>query len=370
MRQRRFATLSLVLLAALLAPSATGWAAPAAETAILPPLPPWNGASRALMVPKGDPWITPSEVSGLKTTPTYAETVAWLRKLDAASKEVSLVSLGKSGEGRDVWLVVVAADGAATPAALKKNGKPTLFAQAGIHAGEIDGKDAGLMLLRDLTVKGTKKNLLAQANFLFVPMFNPDGHERSSRFGRVNQRGPEVMGWRTTARNLNLNRDYTKLDTPEMRAMIAALNAWDPELYVDLHVTDGSDYQYDITWGHNDHQARSPHAAAWLDAVLDPIATADLKAQGHIPGPLVNYVLDRPLLARLRRPAPPAHDPGREPLPEALRPAGPRHLRPAARDARGARQGWPGAARGDRGGSQAAPGRRAPLLQDGSGDAA
>jgi murein tripeptide amidase MpaA len=267
-------------------------AGPAARTPILPPLPPWNGASRALVVPAGDPWITPSEAGGLKTTPTYDETIAWLRKLDAASPQVALVSIGKSGEGRDLWLAVVSADGAATPAALRKNGKPTLFAQGGIHAGEIDGKDAGMMLLRDLTVRGTRKALLDRANLLFLPMFNPDGHERSSRFGRINQRGPEVMGWRTTARNLNLNRDYTKLDAPEMRAMVQALNAWDPDLYVDLHVTDGADYQYDITWGYNGRHAHSPNASAWLETVLDPILTADLKAQGHIPGPLVGFLDD------------------------------------------------------------------------------
>lgn len=255
----------------------------AAETALLPPVIPWDGASKALVVPKDDPWVTPAEASDFASTPRYDDVAAWLQKLAAAAPEVKLVSLGKSGQGRDLWMAVVTAEGAATPEALAQNGRPTLLAQGGIHAGEIDGKDAGLMLLRDLTVRGTKKALLQSANFLFVPIFNVDGHERVSRFGRINQRGPAEMGWRTTAVNLNLNRDYAKADAPEMQAMIKALNAWDPHLYVDLHVTDGVDYQYDITWGFPGRHATSPNAAGWLETVLNPALLTDLKAQGHIP---------------------------------------------------------------------------------------
>ena len=100
--------------------------------------------------------------------------------------------------------------------------KPVLLVQAGIHSGEIDGKDAGLMLLRDIALRG-KDDLLDSADLVFVPIFNADGHERSSPFNRPNQRGPRSQGWRTTAQNLNLNRDYLKADTPEMKAMIGLL---------------------------------------------------------------------------------------------------------------------------------------------------
>jgi hypothetical protein len=280
------AALALLLSATAVWPASAA-AGSAAQTAILPPALPWDGASRQLIAPAGATWITPAEASGFRLTPTYEETLTWLRRLDAASPEMTLVSLGTSDEGRDLWLAVVSADGAATPAALRANGRPTLFAQAGIHAGEIDGKDAGLMLLRDLTVGGARRDLLAKANLLFLPIFNVDGHERASRFGRINQRGPEVMGWRTTARNLNLNRDYAKLDAPETRSLVAALNAWQPDLYADLHVTDGIDYQYDVTWGFPGRQGYSPAIAAWLEEALTPALTRDLAAQGHVPGPLV-----------------------------------------------------------------------------------
>lgn len=255
--------------------------------AILPPALPWSGKSRDLMLPADDPWATPFEASGGTRTPSYDATVAWLQKVAAASPQVDLVSLGKSQEGRDLWMVAASADGPHTAQAFRESGKPTLLVQAGIHAGEIDGKDAGMMLLRDMTVRGKKGNLLAGANFLFVPIFNVDGHERFSPYGRINQRGPVETGWRTTADNLNLNRDYTKIDTPEMAAMIQALRDWDPDLYVDVHVTDGADYQYDITWGYNGPQAFSPNAAAWLDTYLTPRVTRDLTALGHVPGPLI-----------------------------------------------------------------------------------
>jgi murein tripeptide amidase MpaA len=258
-----------------------------AQTAPLPPAIPWNGASRALMVPANDPWVTPSERDQLRTTPRYDETVVYLKRLVAAVPQLRMISIGKSDQGRDVWMVIASKERAFTPEAMRKNGKPTLLAQGGIHSGEIEGKDAGLMLLRDMTVRGTKRELLDGANFLFVPIFNVDGHERFSRFTRINQRGPEEGGWRTNARNLNLNRDYMKADTAEMRAMIRTIDAWNPDLYIDLHVTDGADYQYDVTYGWNGPAGFSPAISNWLDSSLRPAVDRGLQQMGHIPGPLI-----------------------------------------------------------------------------------
>ena len=265
--------------------------APAAERkpgseAALPPEIPWSGKSRSLALPPSDPWATPAEKESLLRTPRYDETVAWLKKLVAQAPELRLQSIGRSPEGRDIWMVVASREGADTPDALKANRKPTLLAYAGIHAGEIDGKDAGLMLLRDLTVRGTRRALLDAANWLFIPILNVDGHERFSAFTRINQRGPVEAGWRTTARNLNLNRDFTKLDAPETRALVTVLNRWEPDLHVDLHVTDGSDHQYDVTFGHNAGSGWSPAIESWLERVLTPAVSRDLTAMGHIPGPL------------------------------------------------------------------------------------
>lgn len=258
-----------------------------ASEPILPPLIEWSGKSRALIAAKDDPWITPAERGDLQVSPSYDETIAWLQKLVAAAPDrLRMVSLGKSPEGRDIWMVIASTEKEATPEALRRSSKPIVLAHAGIHAGEIDGKDAGMMLLRDITVKGGKRELLEGAHFLFVPIFNVDGHERSSRYGRVNQRGPEVMGWRTTARNLNLNRDYAKADAPEMRAMLRALAEWQPDLYLDLHVTDGADFQYDVTFGSNIGSGHSPAISGWLEKTFTPAVNADLAAAGHIPGPV------------------------------------------------------------------------------------
>jgi murein tripeptide amidase MpaA len=252
---------------------------------VLPPVIPWKGKSLSLALDPGHRWATPAEQARFERTPRYDETVAYLERLVAAAPELRLVSLGKSPEGRDVWMVIASEERAFTQEALLASGKPTLFAQACIHAGEMDGKDAGLMLLRDMTVRGTKRSLLGRANFLFVPMLSTDGHERFSRFARINQRGPEESGWRTTAQNLNLNRDYAKLDSPELRAVVRALDGWRPDLYLDLHVTDGMDFQYDVTWIFNGPHAWSPAIARWLEQRWAPHTTRGLEEMGHVPGP-------------------------------------------------------------------------------------
>ncbi len=254
---------------------------------LLPPISRWSGQSESLLAAADDPWITPAEESGLEATPSYRETVAWLRKLVEAAPELEMVSIGKSLQGRDFWMVIASAGGDFTAAAMQASGKPLLLVQAGIHAGEIDGKDAGLMLLRDMTVAKKRPDLLDRVNLLFVPIFNVDGHERISPYNRINQRGPREMGWRTNARNQNLNRDYTKLDTRGVRAMVKVINTWKPDLYLDLHVTDGADYQYDITFGGNGAGGWSPAIGRWIQDVYRPAVSAELSKQGHIPGPLV-----------------------------------------------------------------------------------
>jgi murein tripeptide amidase MpaA len=256
----------------------------------LPPLQPWTGASEGLIAKPDDPWITPSEKTGLTETPNYEETFAYLRKLEKASPLISLQEFGQTAQGRVLYVVVAARDRAFDPEAARRNGRQTLLVQAGIHSGEIDGKDAGLMLLRDIGFRG-KASLLDRANLLFVPIFNADGHERSSQWSRPNQRGPVRQGWRTTAQNLNLNRDYMKADSPEMQAMLRLINQWSPALYLDIHVSDGIDEQYDITFGYNGDSGAfswSPQISQWLNEVYRPSTETALKAMGHIPGQFFN----------------------------------------------------------------------------------
>jgi murein tripeptide amidase MpaA len=186
-------------------------------------------------------WETFYERSGHVATPSYDETLDYCRRLDDGSPWVRLTSFGSSPQGRELPLLIVDRHREFDPARSRERGKIVLLIQAGIHAGEIDGKDAGLMLIRDLVIHRRDAELLDKVTILFMPIFSVDGHERFGPYNRINQNGPEEMGWRTTAQNLNLNRDYLKADAPEMQAWLRLFDRWEPEFFVDCHVTDGSD---------------------------------------------------------------------------------------------------------------------------------
>lgn len=267
-------------------PNAAPWDQP-----FLPPAPEWDGASRSLLRAASDPWVTAFEADAEHDfSPTYADTRAWFERLDAASDLIRIEQFGVSPEGRPIYAVIASKDGAAFDPA-----KPVLMIQAGIHPGEIDGKDAGMMVLRDIAFYG-KSELLDRVNLILIPILSVDGHERAGAYSRPNQRGPRIQGWRNTATNQNLNRDYLKLDQPEMRAVRGLIVKYRPDLYVDVHVTDGMDYQYDVTYGYNGEDgvySRSPATAAWLDSAFKPAMNAALEAQGHIPGELVFGIDDQ-----------------------------------------------------------------------------
>jgi hypothetical protein len=228
-----------------------------------------------------DPWETYFEASGGLRTPRYDSTLAYCRRLAAFSPLVHVTSFGQSAQGRALPLVIVSGERSFTAASARQAGKAVVLIQAGIHAGEIDGKDAGLMLIRDIVVRKQYPRLLDSLVLLFVPIFNVDGHERFGPYNRINQNGPVEMGWRTTAQNLNLNRDYMKADTPEMRALLKLFAAWLPDLYIDCHVTDGIDFQYDVTYtmdlGANIDAAVSGWAREWFLPVVLPA----VEASGH-----------------------------------------------------------------------------------------
>lgn len=267
---------SLAIIALSAASSAqTPTPLPGLPAAILPPVQPWSGASERLIVAANDPWITPAERAGFATTPPYAETRAWLERLAAASPLIRIETFGRTAQGRDMLMVRASKGG---------TGKPVVLIQAGIHSGEIDGKDAGLMLLRDIALRG-KDSLLDSVDLVFVPIYNIDGHEASSRWNFPALRGPSEKGYVATARGINLNRDYAKADAPETRAMIALLRQLDPILYVDCHVSDGLDMQYDITFTYAGWGRYAYHRATadWLTARFGPTVTTALERAGHIP---------------------------------------------------------------------------------------
>ncbi len=229
------------------------------------------------------PLSTVAERSGFVKTGRYDETIALCvafaqRYPDA----VRCIDFGTTPEGRPMKALVVSRSGTLTPEDARAGGIPVVLMQGGIHAGEIDGKDAGFLALRQALDGEAAAGALEQLVWLFVPVFNVDGHERFGAWNRPNQRGPEEMGWRTTAQNYNLNRDYAKADSPEMQAMLRLVEAWDPIAAIDLHATDGAQFEHDISI-----QVEPLHAGD--DALrkaglaLRERTIADLAAQGSLP---------------------------------------------------------------------------------------
>jgi hypothetical protein len=234
-------------------------------------------------------WLTPAERADFQATPSYDETIAFLRRLEAQLPEMKLEFYGTSAAGRPLPLVILSAERAFAPAAAQALAKPVVLIQNGIHAGEIDGKDAALMLLRDIALGG-RRDLLAASTLLIVPIFNVDGHERVSPYNRPNQDGPVLgMGFRTTADGHDLNRDYLKLVTPEARQMVQLIHLWQPHLFVDTHVTDGVDLDWVITWAIPEAPLLAPPVDGWLQRNFPPVLAA-VEAAGHRQGPYVSLV--------------------------------------------------------------------------------
>ena len=228
---------------------------------------------------------TISERSGFQSTGHYDEVIALCAKFQQAyPKQVRCFEFGRTPEGRPMLALAVSRTGALTAEQARKRGLPVMLIQGGIHAGEIDGKDAGFLALREALDNKVAPGALDKQVLLFVPVFNVDGHERFGKWNRPNQRGPVEMGWRTTAQNYNLNRDYVKADAPEMRAMLALVNAWDPLAYVDLHVTDGAKFQPDVSIQvepvHGGDELLKQAGSALQNGVM-----GDLKKQGSDPKP-------------------------------------------------------------------------------------
>ncbi len=241
-------------------------------------------------------WLTPAEQTDYKTTPRYNETLAYLTRLDNASPNIKLTSFGKSGEGRDLLLVMAAKNDAFTPEKARQQGKVVVLIQACIHAGESDGKDAGLALLADIAVNKTEEKLLDKVVLLFEPIYNVDGHEeRFGAFNRINQNGPEETGFRANARNINLNRDYLKADEPETRSWLKLWNQWQPDFFIDCHVTDGADYQYNLTYQFEHHQTVAPAIKTWLENAVEKRAVPAAEADGNLLSPYLSFRDNRDL---------------------------------------------------------------------------
>lgn len=234
-------------------------------------------------------FLTKYETSQYLKTPCYVETIDFCKKLDSVSPMLHYTAFGKSPQGRDLPLLIADKNGNFTPEAVRKSGNAVLLVEACIHAGECDGKDAGLMLLRDIAIDKKQVQLLNHVTILFIPIFNTDGHERFGPYNRINQNGPEEMGWRTTAQNLNLNRDFMKADAPEMKAWLELYNKWLPEFFVDCHVTDGADFQYTMTYALETKGSLEANLSNWTQNICEKYLVAEMEKSGFPVFPYVQF---------------------------------------------------------------------------------
>jgi hypothetical protein len=260
----------------------------------------------ALAAPPRPDLSTTAEKTAFERTGRYDEAVRLCRDLERVHPRTArCFTYGKTPEGRELVALAASADGILRPLQARAKDRPVILFQGGIHAGEIDGKDAGFMLLREL-LASRDGGPLAAVTAVFVPVVNPDGHERFGPNQRPNQRGPLESGWRVTAQNLNLNRDYTKADAPEMRALLALLSEWDPIVYADLHVTDGAKFEHDVAvlvepaLGYD--RSLREEGRAFSAALL-----ARLEREGHLPLDFYPAFVDEgdPSSGFARRPPPP-----------------------------------------------------------------
>jgi hypothetical protein len=218
--------------------------------------------------------VTTGERSGYVRTGRYDEAVRLCGAFARAYRGVRCDEIGRTVEDRPIVALRVE----------RRPGLPVIYVQAGIHPGEIEGKDAGFQFLRDLLDGKVAAGALDRVAIVFVPVLNPDGHERFGPNHRVNQRGPEEMGFRTNAARQNLNRDWAKADTPEIAAALGVIRRDDPVLLVDLHCTDGAKFEHDISITLAPIAPR-PDGLEEAAAALSGVMMKRLAELGHLPVP-------------------------------------------------------------------------------------
>ncbi|NWF49473.1 MAG: M14 family metallopeptidase [Ignavibacteriaceae bacterium] len=235
-----------------------------------------------------DEWLTGFEKSNFLRTDNYDVTLNYFQKLDDNSDYAKLFSFGSSPQGRALKYFLVSENQDLIPFISSKKHKPLLMIINGIHSGEIEGKDACMILLREILIEKTKEFYLNNIDIIVVPIFNVDGHERKSKYNRINQNGPEEMGWRTTAQNYNLNRDWMKADSPEMQAMLVLISTWNPDFIIDTHTTDGADYQYSVTYQVERFANIHSETADWLSNKFVPYLESSVTQKGFSIFPYVS----------------------------------------------------------------------------------
>ena len=238
---------------------------------------------------------TPYEKGNLNQTTTWAECIAWYEELARAYPGVlRFEKVGSSDAGVPIHAGVVSSDGVFDRETIKRAGRPVFFNNNGIHPGEPEGVDACMALVRDFCLQPERLAALGKTVFLFVPLYNVDGSLNRADTSRVNQDGPEQFGFRGNSRHLDLNRDFVKCDTLTAQVFNQLFTAWDPDVMVDTHTSNGADYSYTMTLIHTQTDKLGGGLGDFLRDEMLPAMYAGMQARGWPTCPYVNPVKDSP----------------------------------------------------------------------------
>lgn len=238
---------------------------------------------------------TPYEQGNQNQTTTHADCIAWYQALAARYPNVLRFSeIGTSDAGLPIHAGVVSSDGVFEREAIKAAGRPVFFNNNGIHPGEPEGVDGCMALVRDFCTQPERLAALGDTVFLFVPLYNVDGSINRADTSRVNQAGPEQFGFRGNSRHLDLNRDFVKCDTHTARVFNVLFAAWDPDVMVDTHTSNGADYSYTMTLIHTQADKLGGELGSFLAGTMLPAMYAGMDARGWPTCPYVNPVKDSP----------------------------------------------------------------------------
>ena len=191
--------------------------------------------------------LTRAERTSFAETSLYSDVIQFIDSLTILGADIETGSIGTTTEGREMPYVIASRPLITTPEEARRQGRPIAYIQADIHAGEVEGKEAMLAMVRDL-VFDPEPNVLDSIVLIVQPLYNADGNEKLAPDNRRSQNGPALAGTRRTGADINLNRDYVGADAPETKASMAMLNRWNPDLFMDLHTTDGSIHGYALTY--------------------------------------------------------------------------------------------------------------------------
>ena len=223
----------------------------------------------------------------------YEEVISKYKTLDSLSKEAKLFTYEKTDCGEPLHLLVISQSHIFNPVRLHEMKKCILFINNGIHPGEPDGIDASIQLAEDLISNPAYKNILENVVVCIVPVFNIDGALERNCCSRVNQNGPEEYGFRANGKNLDLNRDFIKADAGNTRSLIKILREWNPDVFVDTHVSDGADYQYTMTLVSTQHNKLNSIQGDFMKNKLTPALFEKMKNRNDEMIPYVQTIEDK-----------------------------------------------------------------------------